>query len=549
MKTKIISYLVLLLILSAGVYIRTHNLSNIMSDNTVDFYYARARDLQANNQYPLEDRLSYAPEVLKEDYPPFSAYFSVGMYRIIEPFFNISFYDFIMLFPVLVYIIMLILGFFIMNNLYGRNTGFFFAALLTIMPAAGFLTRKGNYTEEPLGVLLILLFFFFFIKSEKNKWHAFFAIVTLTTLELTWQIFHLVLGGVIACLIIRRKNVKTYLLILILPLLLGHVISVYLIGLDYSPVYMLKEAYIGYKYEHTEDFQIALHRDKHVPMDIQWYIQEYSYLATVFLVLGLFVCFRNLRRVEFGVLLVFSVLGFVAIGKYVKFRFLSLLFILILCSLGLNWFYDLDLFTKLDLRKRFRRYWRFLLAGLVLLLVLLVLWFVWGPKCDVGLVLPEEEMVVGRVYDVVLDVENVGKGAWCFGQAFSGLHVEVENARVVSRMAYSSVGLAEVVEKNYTSGGLDWFEVKFGCLRRGGVGRVSFSVVPLVLPVRVNYRCWIPRFCLRGVPEGILPDFSVAWRNERCLYREPSEGVFCSVPVYAGYQEKQNYYCKTITLN
>lgn len=546
MKTKPIYYLLLLLILVIGIYIRTDDISDVMTYNTVTFFYSRARDLHTDNQYPLEDKLNYAPETFKEDYPPLPAYFSVMLYRISDLFLDISFYNFIMFFPVLMYIILFISGLFIVNNLYNKATGFFFAALLTITPATALLTKKGYYTEEALGVLLILLFFFFLIKSEKKNKYIYLAITALTLLSLTWQTFIFIQLGLLVYLLIRRKKIKKYLLILILPLLLGHVISVNMIGLDYSPIYVLKETYIGYKYDSTEDFSIAFHRGKLKSMDIQRYIKEFSYACTIFLIIGLFACLKNIRKPEYNILLIYSILGLIAIIKYIKFRFLSLTFILILSSIGLSCVYNFNIFKKLNLGKYIKKYWKILIIILVIVSGILTVQYLREPKCKIDLVLPEGKLEIGQTYDILLQIENTGKDALCKETSFSGVHIEVENASITGKKAYSQTTQARTIEKSYTSNNADWFEAKFDCLKHDEVGRVTFSIKPYATPVKINYRCWIPQFCLKPAPKDINSKYKVAWRNEECLHRMPSSGDNCTVKVYAGYSEKQDFNCETI---
>lgn len=549
MKTKIFCCMLFLFILCTGVYIRTNEVSNVMILNTAAFFYARARDLQTSNQYPLEDKLNYAPETFREDYPPFPAYFCVGLYKITNKFLDVSLYDFIMLFPVLMYIILSITGYLITGNLYGKIAGFFFTALLTIMPLAGVLTKKGYYTEESIGFFLILLFFFFFIKSEKKRMYAYLAIVSLTLLSLTWQIFIWALVGVVAYLLAHRKKAINCLLILTLPLLFGHIISVNLIGLDYSPIYMFKEAYIGYKYESTEDFQIAFDRWRHKPIDFQRYVKDYSYFGMVFLALGLFVCIKNLKKPEYSILLIYSAIGFIAISKYIKFGFFSLAFILMLSSIGMSYAYNFDLFTRWHVEKYIKKHWKVLLTILLIVISVLTVQYVRNPKCQMELVLPEGDIKTGETYDITLQVRNAGKSALCSNGAFSGVHIEVENATITEKKAYSSATSANTAELNYTTNDIHWFEATFDCLKHDEPGRVTFSITSHETPVKVNYRCWIPQFCLRPAPSNITPEYRASWRNEKCLHREPSRGALCGVPVYARYAEKQDYYCKSITLN
>lgn len=535
---NIIFYALLITFLLIGLDLRTRDIPEEITINTVSFFYTRTKDLYYDGRYPIGDSKSLYPLTYKENYPPFLSFFTVGLYKIVE-IFNVNLHYFIVIFPVLMYLFLFFFGFFMLAYLYNKITGLFFIVLLTIMPVANKLTVKGYYTEEALGVLLVLISIFFIIKCEANKKYVFLSIVALTLLALTWQVFIFILAGILILLIIKIKSKKhfiKYLSMLILPIFLAHIISIYLIGIDYSPISMFKESYLGIKEGDTVDFKIALGRGKLRPMDFDRFVEEYSYFGVIFLIFGSFICLKNIKRPKYYIVIVFTILSVIFLLKYIKFRFLALVPILIMSSIGLEGIFN-----------RFKKYKKsFVLITIIIAIGLLII-ANYDPKCEMKLFVPEE-IQINETYNVTIQVKNIGRDSLCDdnllnkGRAFSGLHIEVENAKIINKKAYSSFTSVQIIEQASIND-IEWFEVKIDCLKKSAIANVTFTIKPYKSPVKINYRCWIPNKCNRKAPEDLRPEYRVSWRNEKCLHRMPTKGEFCNVKVYAGYYEKQDYYC------
>jgi len=535
---QLILFLILFFILLFGFYLRVKDVPDKIAINTVSYYYKLSMDLKNENQYPLDYSEGLYPVKYKENSPPFLALFTFFLYKLSSPL-HIDFYYFIIYFPLLMYLSLFIFGFIFVANLYNKTAGLFFVVLLSIAHLSVKLTVKGYYTEETLGVLLILFSIFFLIKSEKNSNYVFLAILALTLLQLTWQVFIFVLMGVLILLVIKIKSKKhliKYLAILILPLLLAHMISIYFIGIDYSPISMFKESYLGVRESNTEDFKIAFDRVKLQPMELESFIESYSHIGAVFLIFGLFICLKNIKQSKYHTILIFTILSMVFLLKYTKFRFFALVPILIMSSIGLE--------AVLNKSEKYKKY--FILIALIIAGGFLIM-ANYHPKCNMELSVPEK-MKINETYNITIQVKNTGKNPLCSNKLFDrnrpfgGLHIEVENAKIINKKVHSLFTSVQTMDQ-YSINDIDWFEVTIDCLKKSAVSKVKFTVRPYKLPIKINYRCWIPDKCNEKPSEELRPEYRISWRNEKCLQRSPEKGQFCKVKVYAGYREKQDYSC------
>ena len=547
-KYKIIPIIfVLVLFLVLGIKMRLAE-NEIFIGNTASFFYTRSEYLNDDAAYMKYDDLSYAPEIQKEDYPPFLAYFTVVPYKIINPFFDIDFYTFANYFPLFIFVLIFLSILFIVSDLYNKTAAIIAAILSAIMPVFITLSNRAYYTEEALGVLLIFWTFYFLIKSKEKKRFTWLTIISLTLLMLTWQVFLIFILGILLLILIRIKSkniLKKYLLILIMPFLIGHIISVYFIDLDYSPVYVVKEFYMGIEKQDSEAFSVAFDRGKLKHMGLERYLDEYTYLGLIFVFLGLLKYFKKIKHEKYYVLFIFTVLSLISIINYIKFRFLAAPFILLSASLGLEAIYNFK-YTKL-FNKFFEKNKYFILMILMIILgIFYYQYFVMEPKCETELIGPDN-MEIGEEYTIEIKVVNKGDDTLCASNAISGLHIEVINATILEKSAYSMFTKSRISEKRFTENNADWFEAIFDCLKSEETVKVILTIMPYELPVKLNYRCWMPSKCLRKPPEGLKEPYRVKWRNEKCLHRAPTEGNYCDVRVFAGYEEKQESNCFTKT--
>ena len=249
---------VLLLFLLLGLYLRVIIPYDTLTANTVAFYYSRAEYLENKGSYIKYDDKTFADYNYKENYPPFPAYIAVPIYKIIKPF-GMDFQKFIAYFPVLIYLLTFFVGFLVMKKLYSQEAGLIFSIILSITPVAIRSTTKTYYTEEALGILLIIASMFYISKLKKFDINFFLSIIFLTALSLTWQVFLLVqfMLGILFIISIKNKKLSMmYGLLALLPFVVGHILSVYIIGLDYSPIYIVNESLITLRDSNKELFKI-----------------------------------------------------------------------------------------------------------------------------------------------------------------------------------------------------------------------------------------------------------------------------------------------------
>lgn len=336
---------ILLSLVVIGLDTRTKHTHKYMYVNTASFFYSRAHQLYEKGTYPKRDTTCFAPTVHAENYPPGLAYAGFIGYHLSRWIHRYNFFEFAVVFPVVMYLVILFAGYRMMARLYSRVAGLIFAALFTIMPAANKLTSPCYFTSESVGVLLFLLSIYFIIKiGDKPALYASLAVVSMSCFMLTWQLF---LPILIITLIVTLTHLKSktlimsYAAVIIVPFIIGHVISKIFIGIDYSPFYVLKELIIGIKEGGTEAYSVAMRRAKLKPMGFEEYLKNFTWFAVPLLLVGLGVCIRFIKKVKYFVPLIGCLLGLVLICKYIKFRFAALPFILIVCGIGGEFLYNL----------------------------------------------------------------------------------------------------------------------------------------------------------------------------------------------------------------
>ena len=338
----IIFILLLAVIFMIGINLRTRYTHRYMVINTVSFFYKRALYLSEKSSYLKEDRLGLAGQIDKEDYPPFLAYFAVASYNLTKWMHRLNFSDYIARLPLLLYCLIFLSGFHLLKKLFSLETGLVFAGLCSIMPVAVRMTVTGYYTSEALGILLTLLSLYFLIESERKYYFTYWTILSSTLLVLTWQLFVLFFVIVLGRLIVNIKSLsqfKRYLLILCVPFLLSHIISIYIIKINYSPFYILREIYLGCIYSKTQDYAIALYRAKLKPLDFQLFMRNFGYFGAIFLPFGLIECLKNIKKGQYYTFLFGFSVTFVLLCIYIKYRMIALPFLLVICSLGGSYIY------------------------------------------------------------------------------------------------------------------------------------------------------------------------------------------------------------------
>lgn len=532
---------ILLIFLLLGLFLRVNVPYDTLTGVTVAFYFSRADYLEANGKYLKEDSRTLAPYVYKENYPPLPAYIAVPVYKIVKPF-GIDFIKFVAYFPLLIYVVTFFAGFVLVKRLYNHDAGLFFSMLLAVTPVAVKSTIKTYYTEEALGILFILFSIYYLIKSEKFDSNFFLAVLFLTLLSLTWQVFLLVdfiIGIVLLLNLKNKKLLAVYSLSILLPLIIGHIASVYIIGLDYSPIYMIKESLITVKEGNEDYFKIAFDRNDLQTPGIKHFFNEFSYFPSFLILAGFVHLLFNFKEAKSKVLVISGVIACIVFFQSLKFRYFAVAPLIIVGAVGAH-----SLLNLISIKKSQK-------ITLVSVVVFISLIFIWNnvsvPMCDVNLELPPY-IQPDNYYPLTFTVKNVGSDPLCDNftgkqHAFGGIHIEVENATILNVSVYPSDTNMSPKYKVPVRG-INWFEAKFNCLPAGQNGTVKIWVLPKNEQVKVNYRCWLPKKnCLEEAPIGLRQAYRADWRNEECIERFPKSGKLCDVNVFAGYFEKKDFYC------
>jgi len=172
------------------------------------------------------------------------------------------------------------------------------------------------------------------------------------------------------------------------------------------------------------------------------------------------------------------------------------------------------------------------------------------PQCLVRVIeKPEEELQIGRDYEIVLEVSNTGADSTEHPEAFSGVHIEVMGA---------DLKLISAKRDIRQSGDVKWVEMKLGKLKKNEAKKVVFSIRPKEKPVKIYYRGWIPgdftEEMAREIKDELVNAYkdSGVWRNEEAISRFPENNSIssplCLVKVKAAHKEEVHFRCAVLIL-
>jgi len=339
--------LLLLAILWLGLYRRAEKRDKYVTGNTVCFFYERAEYLNVNGRYQKIDRLSYAPNEYPENYPPGVAYASVLTYRLTKWVHHLNFREYMSAFPLIVYAVIVFTGYWIMSRLYSRAAGLAFASIFSMANVSTGLTLMSYFTSEALGVFLCLISIYTIIKiPERPLLWAAAAVVSMTCLELTWQLFIPLLALIAVMAAVYYKNIRVacaYLAVIFVPLIAGHVISTGIVGIHYSPFYVIRELAIGVAERHTDAYALVLARKKLNPMTFMAFVRQFARPAAFFLAIGLAYCLRYRKQAKYLFPIIGCLAGIYLVTVYVKFRYIALPFIFMTAAIGFHAVYYFDI--------------------------------------------------------------------------------------------------------------------------------------------------------------------------------------------------------------
>jgi len=585
-RCELVVGLILILVIVLGIELRSYTgYSSIYTNNVASYYFHRSNYLNENGNLPPKDVWGFAPDSASENIPPFLAFLSVFLYKIlnITGLWN-SFYDFALIFPIMIFVIWSLGGFLIFVNLFKNYYhGLTFAFILAIVPASILLMQKGFYTEEALGAFLIFLSLYFLIKSAEKKIFLVYLSLSLLALALTWQqfpIFHAALIAYIGVYFlfskVEIKQIYLYILAIALPIIAGHFISRNLVGIDYSPILMIKELAAGLINYNSEIIKIAMSRSDWRHLNWSLFVKNFGFLFGILTVAGLIkLAAVRTEKVKRIALIIFGFAAFAMAFMFLKARYFALPIVLFIALEGFDGILNL---RKIDLafyqRKKdlLKKWWRFAVSRLknadkkktviAAFLVFAAFLCVLITRMTADKSLPKPEVIFNEPSNIEVDktaqieiiLKNSGGPSWDNKYVFSGLHMEVENA-IVSNIRIESKGTNEVViKKDAQRGTIFWFEVKMTPMASNQSGKVLFDITPTAKRVNVYYRAWLPGYCSIKQQKLALEDLRASWqsiekggwRNEECIKRLPennSQEIICPVLVYAGHKDLQNFRC------
>lgn len=589
---------ILFLILAMGAFwvgadLREFGPRSSIGYNTVfSFYFDRSSRLLQGGEFPHVDQWGFGPTLHEENTPPFLAYTTVWLHKMFNLFRHSSFETFADIFPILVYGMWFLSVVIIFSDLWNRWIGLAMGAVFSFLPVSIELTKTGSYFEELLGNWFLFLSIYFLIKVtlEQNpkQWRWLIGgVIAITGLVLSWQQFPVFYGAAILAILLSLKIgyspecLKRWGLVLGLPLLLAYLITIGLVGNDYSPLSMLNELIIGFLERSEPDLLLAMQRADWA--DLTWgrFYGYFGWLGIVLMAmgfLGVLFDFKNFMKRTAGIV---AAVGLLVLLFFVKDRFLAMSMSLPLMALGFN-----TLFVPEPILVTLQLYWRRLLFLYQIILqsvgshrrviamfiiiaaigivtsLFLVGRYAFPPEPVIRLIGLENPVVIGETKQIEIVMENAGGSALRNKYAFAGLHVEIENAHVQNIESRSEGSKNQVIFKDFSSNGrFFFFEIKSGFLDAGERVRVTFDITPYAEPVRIYYRGWIPGPCpkeeQKAVIKELLPGWQRidkdGWRNENCIRRAPaltgSQEPICRVPVFAAHRTLQDFRCYVVPDN
>lgn len=595
MAKKIFKILVVFSILSgfiiSGIYLRILKPDRYAAKvyNVNAYYYYRSQHLNDFGRLPKKDIWSFAPEVFPENIPPLLAYANVGLYKIVKIFKpEIDFYDFAMFFPPIIFVFWAVFGFFIISRFFkSYSVGLFFAGLLVVMPLSFNLTGYGQYTEEGLGVFLFFFSLMFLIEFAENKKPFYFwlALFLLTGFYLTWQQFPIFVAGLFIFSFIqvvgagesRRRIAVYYLSLIVLPLIFGHLLSFYLINIDYSPILMIYEAWLGVKNMGGEAIRTAMYRQDWRNFYLVEFIRLISFAGWVLAGAGFLKCLLNSKKPKCQIALIFSILVLAVAFRFFKSRYLALAPLFLLFCFGIDFFMErskeewekLSIFTGSIYSSKNKLFFKWnvrsvaiFLIGLAIAGVAIVFLAIFKkeqkeiPLPNIIFVSLPQNLEIGKEYQIEMRLENKGEDSLLDPASFGGFHVEAENAEVKNITSWSDMGRSEVIIKpDAQREDIYWFEAKYAGFKSQEFGYLWFKIIPQKLPVNIYYRAWLPAeptfFKRLKTLVKLSPKYRDwnrhSWRSEEVIQRSPSNNdasqELCPVKVYAAHRELQNFRC------
>jgi hypothetical protein len=567
---------ILAVVLLTGLFFRLREKPQptqaIAQINIVAYYYDESRRFFETGKFPSQDRWRFAPGSAVENAPVGLTLVTAGYLKAVKfilPKIDIGEATFNL--PPLIFLIWAGVGFLtILRLTKSKTSALLFLTGLSLIPASIGLTRFAHYSEEFLGSFLVfitIIYYLFWLK-EKKELDYYISFLSLVFLELTWQQFPLILFIVfLGAVFSFKKDVFLKTLLLILGSLIVSQIFCFVVGSGYSPVVMLKEAYIGIRGLNSSIIRTAMGRKDWSPLTTATFLQYFGYYSGVFGILGLIVMILNWKELYVRTAIIGFLITSILAIRVSKDMAMALPFLILaigFCGLRLN-------------KKQYRFLYRWAINKITIVIVAILIaiyLFIKGnnfinnhnpPIPNFTLRAAPLSANKSGPYRVFVTLTNFGGNGLLTPDAFSGLHIEVKNASVSAIRAFSPATKSGVVIKPNAkfSPSIYWFETKFDQLKSSNFGQASFTIYPYFknINTEIYVRGWSPGSC--GLVDrvktmlSLRPEWSNwanSWRSESCIKRIPNQTDFlpgktiCLVDVYAAHKEKQQFFCRKITV-
>jgi len=594
-KILIVSVL-LFVILTVGFLIRTDNPDTTITNNVVAYYYDRTNRLIQDGLLPAFDKWGFAPKVFAENIPPFLSYATFFAYKAVSLIVGeaLDVKNFILLFPVLIYLIWAVSIFFVMRSFCRQALDSFLGILIiTLAPMSIASTSFGHYTEDTLGLFLFFICFWLFLKRHENLVFYIGLVFSLTALVLTWQQFHIffiAMGIVLVANLIfspspfNRKKLLYDGLLFVLPLILGHFISVNLLGINYSPIQMIKEFWIGLKDFRSNYILTAMKRNNWIPLSTGGALTGTGLFLGLLMILGMIRSACDWRNLKYRSIFLFNAVAIIFAMSFSKNGNILLPFGLYAATIG--WESVIEAWQPASWnplkspRSFIKKYWLHLLNAIKknkktvlcvfagILLINGIIFFALAsrdksrelPRLQIDWVQKPDSFNNQDLAKAKILIKNNGGDSLLQDGAAAGIHVELENAEasmIVGRQ--SGTTISPVLKPDYRRGNIFWFEIAFKPLKKNEEVSVEFNIRRTSSSrMTIFYRGWLPDFCpldfQRETIKKLTGEYSDlsrgGWRDERCLIREPASAdknmPICPIEVFAGYKDPQFYRCNKL---
>ncbi len=587
-----------ILSLSVGFFIRIHQPKTALTNNVVAYYYDRASRLINNGAFSPFDQWGFAPLSYPENIPPLLAYITFLIYRLTRFVSDVSFnaQNFILFFPVLLYIAWAILVLLIFRSFFSEKSSPFIGFLIFVFsPISILLTSFGRYTEEALGLFFFFLCFWLFLKRNEGLRFYIFLNIFLTALVLTWQQFHIFFAAMAIAMIIdailkankiSKRKVLQGLSLFVIPLILGHFISCYFFKISYSPIQMLKEFWIGIKDFNSEYLLMAMKRRDWAGLSLDNSLKNTGLLFAFLMILGMLRALFDWKKQKYRYIAIFHGTALLLAFKFSKNTAMILPFGIYVAAIGweslveqwsppiyrwaripLNyirkfWFF---LTNAPEKRKRFFVFFAFLiLLGTAIIFSFLILKTRLYQKPIAQTIWVEkpsqlEEKASARSKIII---KNIGGDSLTTSGTTAGIHIELKNAEALNILGRQRGKLIyPSFKKDYRRGNVFWFEVVFKPLLKNEEVSVEFDAKKTEEgQVTILYRSWLPGSCPIELQQEAVKDlvgkFSNlkigGWRNEKCIIRDPANDekdyTYCLVEVFAAHKKPQYYRCRMLSI-